>query len=306
MNVLLTGATGFIGQHLVEKLLSDGETVVTLLLREAYSHTDISPLPATLAKYRKQFNVVYADLRNFQLTSRALREAQPDAVIHLAAAGVSDPFLGVETAVRHNLTGTVNLLRACFETNHSVKKIVVSRTPGELTHLNVYATSKLAAWNFCQMYVRTHQWPIIGAMIFQAFGHGQTTRSLVPSAIKAALSHQDFPMTEGKQAKDWIYISDVVDGLLATLHADIPAGTTIDLGSGQPTAVFEIVQKIYAISQSNGQPLIGAIPSRPGEVQIQQADSTRTEALTGWKTAVSLEQGLSQTIQNISVPKSLN
>ncbi len=296
MKLLITGGTGFIGQHLVQELVRSEDVAVTLLLREAYSHADISPLPPSLAKLRNNFDVVYADLRNFQLTSRAIREAEPEAVLHLAAAGVSDPFLGVETAVRHNLNGTVNLLRACFETNHTVKKILVSRTPGELTHLNVYATSKLAAWNFCQMYVRTHQWPIFGAMIFQAYGMGQTTRSLIPATIQSALAHEDFPMTEGKQAKDWIYISDVVDGLIATLKADTPYGTSVDIGSGQPTAVSEIVRKIYTLSRSDGKPLIGALPSRPGEVQVQQANALRTEELIGWKTAVSLDEGLQKTI----------
>lgn len=277
--------------------MQDGETAVTLLLRENYSHIDTSPLPPALATIRQNVDVVYADLRNFQLTSRAVREAKPDAVIHLAAGGVSDPFLGVETAVRHNINGTINLLRACFETNHSVKKLVTSRTPGELTNLNVYATSKAAGWNFCQMYVRTHHWPIVGAMVFQAYGPGQTQRSLVPAAVQAAIAGDDFPMTEGKQAKDWIYISDVVDGFIATLKADLPFGTSVDLGSGQPTAVSEIVTQIYQLSNSTGKPLIGAIPSRPGEVQVQQADRNRTKELVGWETAVSLAVGLRRTIE---------
>jgi nucleoside-diphosphate-sugar epimerase len=225
-----------------------------------------------------------------------VREAQPDAVIHLAAAGVSEPFLGIETAVRHNINGTINLLRACFESNRTCKKLITSRTPGELTNLNVYATSKAAVWNFCQMYVRTHQWPIIGSMVFQAYGPGQTHRSLVPAAIQAALAEQDFPMTAGAQAKDWIYISDVVDGFLATLDANLPNGSSVDLGAGRPVAVADVVTEIFRLVDGAGKPLIGALPSRPGEVQVQQADRVQTKAQTGWETAVSLSQGLQQTI----------
>lgn len=300
MQILVTGGTGFIGQHLVTKLLARQNTAVTLLLREAYSHVDISPLPPALAALRDQFQIVYADLRNYQLTARAVREAAPDAVIHLAAAGVSEPFLGVETAVRHNLNGTVNLLRACFEATHTCKKLITSRTPGELTNLNVYATSKAAAWNFCQMYVRTHSWPIVGAMVFQAYGPGQTERSLVPAAIRAALAGQDFPMTEGKQAKDWIYIADVVDGFLATLDAQLPAGSSVDIGAGQPLSVADVVTTIYDLVNGEGKPLIGALPTRPGEVEVQQANRIKTSEQTGWETAVSLQNGLRQTIKQVS------
>lgn len=297
MRLLITGGTGFIGQHLITKLLVEGNVNVTLLLREQYSQLTTHPLPEPLQKTRPHFGVVYADLRNYRQTARAIREAAPEAVLHLAAAGVSDPFLGVETAVRHNLNGTLNLLRACFESNHTVKKLVMSRTPGELTHLNVYATSKLAAWSFCQMYVHTHRWPIVGAMIYQAFGPGQSSRSLIPSAIEAALAGDDFPMTEGKQAKDWIYISDVVDGLLATLRSELPLGSSVDLGSGKATAVAEVVQTIYRLAESEGKPLIGALPTRPGEVEEQKADVTLTRELIGWETAVSLENGLHNSIE---------
>lgn len=266
---------------------------VTALAREGYAE---SGWPPELTALRPHIDVVYADLRNWQLTVRAVREAQPDVVIHLAAAGVADPFLPVDTAVRHNLTGTLNLLRACFEKTFTTRQLIIARTPGELASMNVYAASKAAAWNFCEMYGRTQQWPIHGAMVFQAYGPGQSPRNLIPAAIAAARAGQDFPMTAGTQQRDWIYLTDVVAGLTAMLGAPLPPGETVELGSGQTTSLLDVVQLIYQLTGHGGRPLPGVLPSRPGEVDVQVANVIHTKERIGWGTAVSLEAGIKNVI----------
>lgn len=289
--VLITGATGFIGRCLVPRLVAEPETAVTILIRETYSGR---PLPPELAQLRPHFHVVYADLRNFQLTLRAVKEAQADCVIHLAAAGATDPFLNVHTAIRHNLTGTLHLLRACCEKSSWATQVIVARTPGELTTMNNYAASKAATWQFCRMFARTQQWPIHGAMIFQAYGPTQPETSLVAAATLAAIKNQDFPMTAGTQTRDWVYVDDVVAGIMAMRHKKLAPGTSIDLGTGCPASVAKIVRQIYRLTDSQGRPRVGILPSRPGEEPHQVADANRTKEMLGWETAVSLSDGLSR------------
>lgn len=292
MRVLVTGATGFIGRSLVGRLVTQADTAVTVLVRERHTQRQ---LPAPLETIHPQIKLIPADLRDLQQTKRAVRKAQPDAVFHLAAAGVGDPFLPVDTALSHNLYGTINLLRAVFEVEPDAPQppqLIVSRTPGEYSTMNPYAASKAAAWQFCRMYARTRGWPVVGAMIFQAYGPGQADRRLLPSAMRAALAGQDFPMTAGQQQRDWIYVADVVEGLLAVHSAGLIPGTTVDLGSGKLHSVASVVRRVYALAGGKGRPLFGAIPSRPGEEAAQQADVLRSKALTGWETAVSLEAGL--------------
>ncbi len=298
--ILVTGATGFIGQTLVPFLAARGDTAVTILSREAYSQPDLCPLPPTLQAIRPQIDVVYADLRNFRQTVRAMRQAEPTHVIHLAARGATEPFLGLEAALRHNLYGTLNLVRACFEKTQTVRQLVTARTPGELSGMNVYAASKAAAWNFCQMYGRTQQWPIYAAMIFQAYGPGQTERNLIPAASRAALAGEDFPMSSGRQKRDWIYIDDVCAGLAAMLDAELPPATTLDLGSGVLTRVADVVGQVYEMVDGNGRPRPGLLPDRPGETAVQVADAARTKEMIGWGTAVTLPEGLNQTILHAS------
>jgi nucleoside-diphosphate-sugar epimerase len=266
---------------------------VTLLLLEEFGSS--VPLPPPLGKLRPKVDAVYADLRNYQLTARAVRQARPDRVIHLAAAGVTNPFLNVNTALSHNVGGTLNLLRACFESDEQdVQQMIVARTPGERSAMNVYAASKAAAWAFCDMYTRTVDWPIHGAMIFQAYGPDQSPHLLVQAALGAALAGEDFPMTSGRQEKDWICIDDVAGGILALLAADLPSGETVELGSGRPVSVLEVVEQIYAIVGRGGRPLPGTLPDRPGEEPRQVADVERTAARIGWRASISLADGLAR------------
>lgn len=299
MRYLVTGGTGFIGQHLVAHLLAGGDELV-LLLREGYAG---GPLPGKLKELRPHLHLVYADLRNYNLTARAVRDAAPEQIIHLAAAGVNDPFLSSNNALSHNLTGTLNLLRASFEANRTARQMIVARTPGEVTAMNVYAASKAAAWQFCLMYARTQAWPIIGGMVFQAYGPGQNKRALLPMAAMAAAAGHDFPMTNGQQQRDWIYIDDVVRGFQAIGQKELPPGITVELGTGQSYSLAEAVQMIYRLCNQGGQPLLGVLPQRPGEINHQQADAAAAYTLTGWQAHTPLREGLTRLIKHSSQPR---
>jgi nucleoside-diphosphate-sugar epimerase len=282
MRLLVTGATGFIGRRLVPAALAAGHETVLLLRGH---HRDGRDLPAPLAG----LPAVYADLRDSEATRQAVATAMPEAVLHLAAMGVTAPFLPAEEAVAHNVLGTIHLVEASVET---AWRLVVARTPGEREALNVYAASKAAAWQFCRMAVRTRGLPVVGAMIFQAYGPGQTGHNLIPAAMAAARAGADFAMTPGSQVRDWIYVDDVVEGLLATLCRPLPAGATVELGTGLGTSVAAVVERIYALCGSGGRPLPGALPPRPGESIRQIADAESARELLGWEARTSLDEGL--------------
>lgn len=158
--------------------------------------------------------------------------------------------------------------------------------------MNVYAVSKLAAWNVCEMYARTSGWPIVGATIFQAYGIGQAGHTFVPSAFTAAINNENFPMTSGTQKRDWVHVDDVVRGLLAIALADVLAGTSLDIGTGTMTALCDVVSMIYDVVSGEGRPLIGALVNRPGEALCQQANVDECEQHTQFRATRTLKKGL--------------
>lgn len=285
MHYLITGATGFIGSHLTRRLVGLGERV-SIFIR---SNSDRSAIKAVLEKLDRH----EVDLRTASTVSRAIDMIEPTIVFHCAAAGVSDPFLPPDEAIRSNVYGTINLLRAI----KGRARVIVLRTPGEIEALNVYAAAKAAAWQFCRMYRRTQGWPIAGAMVYQVYGPHQDRKNVIPSAIEAALNDRDFAMTSGRSQRDWIYIDDVIDALIAQAQADRFDVDSIDLGTGSTLSVRAVVERIYQLIGRGGKPIVGALPDRPGEVDIQKADVTAAASILNWYAKTPIDDGLKATIQ---------
>jgi nucleoside-diphosphate-sugar epimerase len=227
-----------------------------------------------------------------------VREARPHTVLHLAARGATDPFLPLETALRHNLHGSLNLMRACFEGEDvTTQRLIMARTPGELGAINTYAASKAAVWPFAQLYAHTHGWPIVGGMIFQCYGEGQPAQTLIPAAVRSALAGENFPMTSGQQTRDFIYVGDVVAGLMAAVSAPhLPAGETLELGTGVATSLLAVVAQIYALVGREGRPLPNTLPERAGERPQPIANLAHTQQWLAWHPHDTLATGLAQVI----------
>jgi len=302
MRVLVTVASGFIGRCLVQRLVAEGYEVVLLFEGPA----DVKPaIPKQLAEYNPQIQTFSGDLRDRALVADLVQDSRPDSAIHLAAVGVTDPFLDYETAIEHNVLGTVNLAQALFDAENGLnraRQLVVARTPGEDSNMNVYSASKAASWSFCTMFARTKRWPISGAVIYQAYGPDQPAHTIVPAAMRAALAGKDFKMTSGSQIRDWIYKDDVAQGLVAALDSDLSPGKSFDLGTGQATAISDLVQMIYRLVNRGGRALVGALRDRPGEAQIQVADAARSEKLLGWRSTTSIIEGLTKVMDSLDSP----
>ena len=103
-------------------------------------------------------------------------------------------------------------------------------------------------------------------------------------------------MTPGEQERDFIYVDDVVEGMLAAAEAPGIEGQSLDLGTGRVSAVREVVERIWTMTRARGRMLLGALPYRVGEVMHLSADADRTARLTGWRARVGLEEGLRRTI----------
>ena len=305
--VLVTGATGFIGSHLAERLVAEGAEV-TLAVEPGASKANVTNI---LDKVR----VHQVDLRDGQRVRELTRECQPRKVYHLAAAGVTNPGVDPRLAVQVNVIGTLNLLEAleetdcdcfintgtCYEYGHNTPPMRENQMPDPI---NAYAASKSAAWLFCNMYHRTHGYPIVTVRPFTVYGPRQSARALIPQVILHALRGEDFLMTGGEQGRDWIYVDDVVEGYIRASLAEAAIGQTINLCTGKERTVREVVEKVLELMGNPIHPLIGALPYRQGEVWHLVGDNAKARELLGWEPRVTLEEGLRRTVFSYEILES--
>lgn len=293
--VFLTGATGFIGRRLAGHLITAGADVTALVLP---GEVDLLP---------DGVRAIPGDITLPESVTEALVAVQPGLIIHLAAIGITNPDLPFTAACAVNVGGVINVLDAARQVE-TVKRIVLvgssyeygaRRADDGLDPFNAYSASKVAAWAFARAAYNAWGAPIVWMRLFQVYGPGQCEQALIPAAIQAALSGDDFRMTAGEQQRDFIFVEDVVEGLLAAAVAPDVEGRALDVGTGQMHRIRAVVERIWALSGARGRILAGALPYRPGEVPAIPADVDRTRRLTGWEARMELAEGLQQTISGM-------
>jgi nucleoside-diphosphate-sugar epimerase len=137
-------------------------------------------------------------------------------------------------------------------------------------------------------------------MIFQAYGPGQAQHTFVQAVIRSAMAGENLEMTTGSQKRDWIYLNDVVDGLVAALGADLRAGESFDLGTGLLTSLIDVANQVYRLVKRGGHPVPGGLPDRPGDSFGLAANVSRSTKLIGWAPRFTLEAGLKQLVSDLA------
>lgn len=299
--VLVTGASGFIGSHLVEALVARGADV----------HCLVRPGRETphLDGVRQAIHIHHADLTDRAAVTRAVRAALPEVVLHLAAAGVTDVHVDPALAVRVNVEGALNLLAAldggyrvfvntgtCHEYGDNEPPFREDQDPRPALP---YAITKTAVWHFCRRFYQEHGWPIVTVRLFAVYGPRQPEQTFIPACIRAAQQGVVFRMTGGEQRRDFLYVTDAVAGLIRAASAPEAVGGTFNLCSGSEVTLYEVAQTIVACMGNRIAIERGALPYREGEIRRLVGDNTRARQVLGWTPQVSLEEGLRQTIETI-------
>ena len=282
---LVTGGSGFIGSHLVRRLIAEEAQVFCLAV----------PDERSLQSWPPQVSVFESDIRDRKGVNHAFYRCQPEVVFHLAAAGVTDAGIDVAAAVDVNVAGTVNVLKACRHAN--VDRLVHVGTSYEYCEpTNAYVASKFAAWAFVQGYAHDVRFPAVCLRLFHAYGPAQPAGALIAGAIIAASTGEDFDMTPGKQVRDLIHVEDVVDGIIGAAIQQGVERMTLDLGTGCGREVGQVARLVFQMSGRKDGLHVGARRYRNGEVMHLVADADRTERLMGWKYRVELDEGLRKTM----------
>lgn len=282
--VLVTGATGFIGRHLCQRLQQCQAEVYGVSRSPQSAHSVI--------RWRQ------GEVANFDEMQRIVAEIQPDVLFHLAAESSAARSLdAVRSTLQGNLVSTVHLLSLMTEVGGRVVLAGSLEEPDQGEHSiasSPYAASKWASTIYAQMFQQLYHLSIVRTRLFMVYGPGQMNfKKLIPYVTLALLNGEAPQLSSGQRLIDWIYIDDVVDGLIAAAQS-LDDGV-FEFGSGTLISITEIVQRLNQMINPNIQPLFGALSDRPME-QVRVANLEAATTQLNWKPKVSLEEGLARTV----------
>ena len=309
--VLVTGAGGFIGSHLVEQMVLRGASVRAFVRYN--SRGDIGLLKLLSAKILKEVDIVMGDLRDTEAIRQSVKGI--NTIFHLGSL-ISIPYSYIHPreVIDTNNMGTLNILMAARD-NNVVKIIHTSSSevygtpkyvPIDETHplqgQSPYSASKIGADMIAFSFYCSYGLPIAIIRPFNAFGPRQSDRAVIPTIISQALVKEKICLGSLDTKRDYTYINDTVEGFIKIAESSKSVGEVINIGANFEISIGDIVKKVMKILGKDKEIILDQSRIRPkvSEVERLWCDNTKAKQILGWKTTVNFEQGLVNTIQWIS------
>jgi NAD dependent epimerase/dehydratase len=305
--VLVTGAGGFIGSHLVERLLAlDAE--VTAFVRDNVRGD--AGLLELLGETRKNIRVIYGEIREFETVRRMVEGAE--VIFHLAAlVGIPYSYLHPIEVMEVNALGTLNVLKAAKEAG--VCRVVATSTcevygtalfvPTSEDHpkqpQSPYAASKIAADALALSFFYAFGLPVAIVRPFNTYGPRQTDRAIIPTIISQALRTREIRIGNTEPTRDFTFVRDTVDGFLLAAESEKCVGHELNLGSGREISIQELAETIALLIGKSVEIRRVDERARPLRSEVKQllADCSRARQWIGWEPRVGLKEGLQLTIE---------
>lgn len=309
--VLVTGAGGFIGSHLVEVLAQRGARVRALVRynsRGGWGHLEGLDTGAA-----RRVSVISGDVRDPRCVAEAV--AGCSTVFHLAALiAIPYSYRAPQSYVDTNVTGTVNVLEACR--NHRVRRLVHTSTsevygtarytPIDEEHplqgQSPYSASKIAADKLVESYHRSFGLAAVTVRPFNTYGPRQSARAVICAVLCQLLSgRKTLAVGSLSPVRDFNFVADTVEGFLAAAKAPKAVGRTINLGTGRGVSIGETVRLLLRLSGRDAALRTDRRRVRPeaSEVFKLLADAGLAKKLLGWRPRFTLEEGLVRTIEHV-------
>jgi UDP-glucuronate 4-epimerase len=308
--VLVTGAAGFIGSNLTERLLGHGYGVIGLDNFDDNYSPGIKWNNISNLEGKEGFLLVRGDIRDATLLDRIFSENMITTVVHLAArAGVRPSLEQPNLYEEVNVAGTINLLEASrtygverfiFGSSSSVYGLNSQVPFDEDSKVDYptspYAASKAAAELYCRTYSHLYSLPVTVLRFFTVYGPRQRPEMAIHLFIRMIESGEEIPVFgDGTSKRDYTYISDIIDGILGAMTYRQQGFDIFNLGNSQPIALEYLIS---LVEESLGKRArIKSMAMQPGDVPITFAKISRAKALLGYQPKVTIEEGIPRFVQ---------
>ena len=306
--VLVTGAGGFIGSHLVERLHAE-EARVRALVRYN-SRGDIGLLSHLPDEARKEIEIIGGDIRD---SSAILKAAENVEVVFHLGALISIPYsyLHPREVAESNFIGTLNVLMACQQ--NKVARMIHTSTsevygtaryaPIDEAHplqgQSPYSASKIGADKLAESFYCAYNLPVVTVRPFNTYGPRQSARAIIPTIITQVLGSNTLKLGNLESTRDFTYVDDTVDGFIKAAQTAGVEGQTFNLGTGSEIRVGELAEKIMQLAGRQVEIQVEALRMRPDKSEVMRliSDNSLARKALDWTPRVSLDVGLGRVIE---------
>jgi UDP-glucuronate 4-epimerase len=310
-NILITGGAGFIGSHLVDRLLTEGGWRITVVddFNDFYDPA-IKRENVRVRLANANFKLVEADIRNHEALAQAFGDKAFDCIVHLAArAGVrpslKEPRLYVET----NINGTLNLLELArthgvrqfiFGSSSSVyglnSKVPFSEDDPIFNPISPYAATKAAGELICHSYAHLYDMRIVCLRFFTVYGARQRPDLAIHKFAKLISDGKPIPVFgDGTTRRDYTYVDDIIAGVRAAIDYDQSTYEVINLGESRTVELRELISLLERALDRHAE--IDGQPPQPGDVPQTFADITKARRLLGYNPRTQIEEGIEKFVE---------
>jgi UDP-glucuronate 4-epimerase len=309
MNIFVTGAAGFIGSHLCEKLLSDGHRVVGLDNFDTFYDPQIKRTNITGLITKKEFSLIEGDIRDQLCIEKICSDNRFDILLHLAAkAGVRPSIENPLEYADVNVNGTLVLLEAARK--HGIKKIIFASSSSVYGNnknvpfaetdnvddpISPYAATKKAGELLCHVYHQLYGIDMMCLRLFTVYGPRQRPDLAIHKFTSLIESGREIPVYgDGSMMRDFTYVGDIVDGVAAAMR-ECKGYEIYNLGESRPVRLDDL---IAAIERALGKKAkIKRLPEQPGDVKQTYADVTKAMTRFGYQPKTDIEVGLQKFVE---------
>ena len=309
-HVLVTGAAGFIGSHLIELLVREGYRVRGFV---HYNSSGRLPNLEQLAPdVQSALEIVPGDIADPHSVRQAVSKC--DWVFHLAALiGIPYSYVAPASYVQTNVVGTLNVLEACRA--HNVERLLhtsTSETYGSAQYVPIdeqhpmvaqspYSATKIGADKLAESYWLSFRTPVTTVRPFNTYGPRQSQRAIIPTIITQALNGEGLKLGNLDPIRDLTFVTDTARGFLAAARSSKTVGQTVNLGVGNGVAVRELVDRVAKLAGRTLKVEQQTERVRPegSEVVKLVSDNRKARSLMDWTPQVDLDTGLAATLEHI-------